>query len=89
MNRQERRQAVSAYHVQLLLDRVLERLGIKLNRMVFRTSLNPDNGKPFLKVDIDDGKRLAAALAALSTAPSRHARGAAPLTTDCHRDEGA
>lgn len=66
MSRQDRRQA---YHVQLLLNRVLESLGIKLPRMVFRASLDSRDGKPFLKVDVADGERLAAALESL-TQPS-------------------
>jgi hypothetical protein len=57
---------VSAYQVQLLLHRVLEHLGIKLPRMIFRASLDPNNGEPFLKVDLGDGERLATALEGLA-----------------------
>lgn len=74
MSKQERRQVVSAYQVQLLLHRVLEHLGIKLPRMIFRASLDPNNGEPFLKVDLDDGERLAAALEGLALPSEAEAR---------------
>lgn len=66
MSKQDGRPVVSAYQVQLLLHRVLEHLGIKLPRMIFRASLDPNNGEPFLKVALDDGEQLAAALEGLA-----------------------